>query len=349
MFFASDNWAGAHPRIAACLSAHAAGYRAGLWQRRTRQSSLRNASRNLRTRGRGILRRDRHGSQCAILVSVCNRVGGVVLLPCRSAYDRRRVRRAGLFHGRCADSAGSRRVGPHRPASARSRHHALRSRPRACRPADGGDDHPGDRDRHSLRLDDIDAISAVAKKHDLPLHMDGARFANALVALDVTPAEMTWKSGVDIVSFGGTKNGCWMRRGGRRVSTRTSAATCRLLRQRAGQLFSKSRFMAAQFEAYLADDLWLKTARHANAMAARLADVLRASNRVRLAWEPQANEVFAIMWTRESRADARGGSQVSRMGPAAELRWRCPGRRGDLPLRDELRHHAEKTWTASAS
>jgi threonine aldolase len=143
-------------------------------------------------------------------------------------------------------------------------------------------------------LDDIAAVSAVSKKHGVPLHMDGARFANGLATLGCTPAEMTWKRGVDIVSFGGTKNGCWMAEAvvvlnpeiGRNVA---------MLRQRAGQTFSKSRFMAAQYEAYLADDLWLEMARHANAMAARLAGVLRASNRSRLAWEPQANEVFAIL------------------------------------------------------
>ncbi len=162
-------------------------------------------------------------------------------------------------------------------------------------------------------LDDIAAISAVAKKHGLPLHMDGARFANALAALDVTPAEMTWKSGVDIVSFGGTKNGCWMAEA-IVVLKPELGGDLQILRQRAGQLFSKSRFMAAQFEAYLADGLWLETARHANAMAARLADVLRASNRVRLAWEPQANEVFAILAGEESRTDAGDGRQIPRMG-----------------------------------
>jgi threonine aldolase len=67
------------------------------------------------------------------------------------------------------------------------------------------------------------------------------------------------------------------------------------LHKRAAQLFSKSRFIAAQFEAYFADDLWLASARHANAMAAKLAGTLSASNRIRLAWEPDANEVFAVM------------------------------------------------------
>lgn len=143
-------------------------------------------------------------------------------------------------------------------------------------------------------LDEIAAISGVAKKYDLRLHMDGARFANALVALDVTPAEMTWKRGVDILSFGGTKNGCWCAEA---IILFDSAHADELsfLRKRSAQLFSKSRFIAAQFDAYLSDDLWLKNARHSNAMAAALAGIFRSSDTARLAWEPQANEVFVIL------------------------------------------------------
>jgi threonine aldolase len=119
-------------------------------------------------------------------------------------------------------------------------------------------------------LDEIEAIAAVARKHALPLHMDGARFANALVALGATPAEMTWKRGVDILSFGGTKNGCWCAEA-IVLFDPARAQELAFMRKRAAQLFSKSRFIAAQFDAYLADGLWLETARHANAMAARLA------------------------------------------------------------------------------
>jgi threonine aldolase len=143
-------------------------------------------------------------------------------------------------------------------------------------------------------LDEIAAISSVAKQHSVPLHMDGARFANALVALDTTPAEMTWKRGVDILSFGGTKNGCWCAEAivlfdlGR-------AKELAFLRKRAAQLFSKSRFIAAQFDAYFRDDTWLATARHANAMAARLAAAIEDSAMAKLAWLPQANEVFAVL------------------------------------------------------
>jgi threonine aldolase len=124
--------------------------------------------------------------------------------------------------------------------------------------------------------------------------MDGARFANALVSLNATPAEMTWKLGVDIVSFGGTKNGCWCAEA-IVLFDRGKAEELAFIRKRAAQLFSKSRFIAAQFDAYFADGLWLESATHANAMAVRLAEAITASGNARLAWKPAANEVFAIM------------------------------------------------------
>jgi threonine aldolase len=143
-------------------------------------------------------------------------------------------------------------------------------------------------------LEEIDVISAIAKEHRIPLHMDGARFANALAALDVSPAEMTWKRGVDLLSFGGTKNGCWCA-DAVVLFDPSKALNFSFLQRRAAQQFSKSRFVAAQFEAYLKDDLWLGSARHANAMAAKLAAVFAQSTQIRLAWRPQANEVFVIM------------------------------------------------------
>ncbi len=143
-------------------------------------------------------------------------------------------------------------------------------------------------------LDEIRAVSAIAKANGLPLHMDGARFANALVSLGCTPADMTWKSGVDILSFGGTKNGCWCAEA-IVVFNKDLDAQMPFLRKRAAQLFSKSRFIAAQFEGYFKDGLWLECARHANAMAAKLAETLAASGHARLYGTPQANEVFAIL------------------------------------------------------
>lgn len=143
-------------------------------------------------------------------------------------------------------------------------------------------------------LEEIEAISAVARANGLPLHMDGARFANALSALGCSPAEMTWKRGVDILSFGGTKNGCWMAEA-LVIMDPAKAADMPYLRKRSAQLFSKSRFISAQFDAYLENGLWMEMAGHANGMADRLRAGLDASNRCRNAWKTEANEVFAVI------------------------------------------------------
>nr|WP_309084823.1 low specificity L-threonine aldolase [Chelativorans sp.] len=150
-------------------------------------------------------------------------------------------------------------------------------------------------------LDEIGALAETCRKHRLPLHMDGARFANAVAALGTTAAEMTWKRGVDIVSFGATKNGCWCAEA-IVVMDPAKGRDMPFLRKRAAHLFSKSRFIAAQFDAYFSDDLWLRNATHANAMAARLATHLRHAPGARLAWVPQANEVFAVL--KESTAQS---------------------------------------------
>ncbi|MBD1548429.1 threonine aldolase family protein [Roseibium aggregatum] len=147
-------------------------------------------------------------------------------------------------------------------------------------------------------LDEIRAIKAVAVTRDLPLHMDGARFANALVSLGCSPADMTWRAGVDVLSFGATKNGCWCAEAVVFFDPE-SAKGFEYARKRAGHLFSKSRFIAAQFEGYLAGDNWLKTATHANRMAQKLADGIRDAGG-RTAWPVEANELFPVL----KKADA---------------------------------------------
>jgi threonine aldolase len=140
---------------------------------------------------------------------------------------------------------------------------------------------------------EIEAISEVARRRALRLHMDGARFANALVSLACTPAELTWKAGVDALSFGATKNGA-MALEAVVFFDAALAEDFGHRRMRAGQLLSKSRFLGAQMLAYLDNDLWLDNARHANAMAQRLAKGM-VSSRARLLLPCEANEVFAIM------------------------------------------------------
>lgn len=135
-------------------------------------------------------------------------------------------------------------------------------------------------------------LTEIGRAHGLIAHMDGARFGNAVTALDVSPAEITWKAGIDILSFGGTKNGC-MAAEAIVVFEPGKFANLPALRQRAGHTASKARFIAAQFEGYFENGGWLQTARYANAMAARLAAGL--AERARLGWQSQANEVFAVL------------------------------------------------------
>ncbi len=140
--------------------------------------------------------------------------------------------------------------------------------------------------------EEVAAISALAKARGAALHMDGSRFGNAIATLGVSPAEMTWRAGVDVLSFGGTKNGCIA---GEAVIffNPADAADAGLLRQRAGHGFSKNWFIAAQFDAYLANGHWLELAAHANAMAAGLAAAIEGSGNGRLVNRPAGNEVFA--------------------------------------------------------
>ena len=127
------------------------------------------------------------------------------------------------------------------------------------------------------QLEEIKKIAEVTHKHNLNLHMDGARFANALVSLDVTPAEMTWKSGVDVLSFGATKNGC-LAAEAIIFFKKELVGDIAFLMKRAGHLLSKMRFVSAQLDAYISNDVWLRNAKHANAMGKKLSDGLSKHN-----------------------------------------------------------------------
>ena len=143
------------------------------------------------------------------------------------------------------------------------------------------------------RTGEIAALAEIAHERALALHMDGARFANALVRLNATPAQMTWQSGVDILSFGATKGGA-MAAEAVIVFDRARAAYLGERRKRAGHLASKHRFIAAQMLAFLAEDYWLTLARHANAKADRLAEQLTAAG-LKPVWPVEANLVFAVL------------------------------------------------------
>lgn len=142
----------------------------------------------------------------------------------------------------------------------------------------------------------IQKITEIARAFDLPVHLDGARFANALIATNASPAEMTWKAGIDAVTLGGTKNGLM---GVEAVIffDPKHAWEFELRRKRAGHLFSKHRYLSAQMLAYLTDDLWLAMARNANAQAKRLSDGILQIQGASLLHPAEANSVFA-RWPR---------------------------------------------------
>ena len=141
---------------------------------------------------------------------------------------------------------------------------------------------------------EVGALAALARLHRLGVHMDGARFANAVAGSGRTPADLTWRAGVDILSFGATKNGA-LAAEAVVFFDRDKAKEFAFRRKRGGHLWSKMRFLAAQWDAYLADDLWLENARHANAMARRLGQGLAAVAGARLEHPVDANEVFVTL------------------------------------------------------
>ena len=140
-------------------------------------------------------------------------------------------------------------------------------------------------------LAEIEALGEVCKASAIGLHMDGSRFANALVSLGCSPAEMTWKAGVDALSFGATKNGV-LAAEAIVLFDRSLAQEMGYRRKRAGHLFSKMRFLSAQIDAYLTDDLWLRNARQANDAAQRLTRGLARLSGVEVLGATDANIVF---------------------------------------------------------
>jgi threonine aldolase len=141
------------------------------------------------------------------------------------------------------------------------------------------------------RPEEVAALGALARRYGLALHVDGARFANAVAALGCSPADLTWRAGVDALSLGATKNGALAAEAVVFFDP-ARAAGFAYRRKRGGHLMSKMRFLSAQLDAYLADGLWLRGAAHANRMAARLSAGLAALPVARLRHPTEANEVF---------------------------------------------------------
>lgn len=161
--------------------------------------------------------------------------------------------------------------------------------------------------------DEIAELSAVAAACGMPVHLDGARFANAVAALGCTPAELSWKAGVDVLSFGATKTGC-MGVEAVVIFDPSRAEEFELRRKRAGHLLSKGRFLSAQMLGYLGNGLWLELGGHANRMAARLSKGIVAKGG-KLLYPTEANAVFAI-FPRATHDRLRAGGAVYHFWPA---------------------------------
>lgn len=160
---------------------------------------------------------------------------------------------------------------------------------------------------------EVAALTAVAREFGLPCHMDGARFANALASSGATPAEMTWKAGIDVLSFGGTKNGL-MGVEAVVIFDPKKAWEFELRRKRGGHLFSKHRYLSAQMEAYLTDGLWMDCARNANAMGQRLSAGVAKVSGATILHPTDANCVFAS-WPRAGHVAAHNAGAVYYLWP----------------------------------
>ena len=163
-------------------------------------------------------------------------------------------------------------------------------------------------------LDEIQAVAEVAKRRGLRLHMDGARFANAVVRLGCSPADATWRSGIDIMSFGATKNGGALCDAIVVFASDLADGLAVQLR-RAGQVWSKMRFASAQLIAYVENGLWLKMAQASNRSAARIAARLHDIPATRLLAPVEANEIFLELPDGTMDALERDGFQFYRRSP----------------------------------
>jgi threonine aldolase len=155
--------------------------------------------------------------------------------------------------------------------------------------------------------EEIAALCAVAQEKGLATHLDGARFGNAVAALGCSPAEITWRAGVDMLSFGASKNGCMAAEALVLFAHQDKFEVAERLRKRSGHLLSKMRYVSAQLLAYIDNGLWLELATRANALAARFIAAVEAHPEARLEYPAGANEVF-VRWTAEGfrQMEARG-------------------------------------------
>ena len=146
--------------------------------------------------------------------------------------------------------------------------------------------------------DDVAVLCEAARERGMATHMDGARFGNAIAALGCRPADVTWRAGVEMLSFGASKNGCMAAEALVLFNQPQLQDVAERLRKRSGHLLSKFRYVSAQLLAYIDNGLWLDMATHANAQAAKFAKAVENHPEAELEYPVHANEVF-VKWTKE--------------------------------------------------
>lgn len=329
MFFASDNWAGAHPliaeRLAKVAGSYSVPYGEGEIDRKVERklSELFECDVKVFFVGTGTAANALSLASIAKPASVifCHprahvtHEGGAVELMTNGG-KLVPVRPNGAGASKMSPDALAVALGPYLSADASVGNHIAFTLSQATEAGT------------AYTIEEVAALSAAAHAAGLKVHMDGARFSNAVAALGVTPAEMTWKAGIDILSLGGTKNGCWCAEAIVFFNS-GDAAALPVLRKRAGHLFSKSSFISAQFERWLEHDLWLDLARHANRMGEKLAAAVRASDGLRLAWETGSNQQFVIMSDEKAAALRAAGATFHD--------WPAPDGFADLDPNEKVR------------
>ncbi|MCT4656415.1 MAG: low specificity L-threonine aldolase [Cohaesibacter sp.] len=330
MFFASDNWAGASDQVMHALSTHNQGYAPAYGGDDLTQKITKKFSEIFETDCAVWMVATGTGAN-ALSLSTATGPGGAVFCH-EDAHIRVDECGAPEFLTSGARMWGlAGRHGKITPDSLRSGleqiphgvvHHGMANAVSLSQATEVGT---------AYSLDEIGALSEIAKSRNLAMHIDGARFANALLALGCSPAEMTWKSGIDMLSFGATKNGALCAEAVLFFNP-SYGQDFEYRRKRAGHLFSKMRFAGAQFEGYLKDDHWLKNAAHANAMAERIASGMKDKSSARLAWPTQSNEVFLHMDRAQSDALLAKGAMFHEW-PSALLDERDRPQEGESLIR----------------
>jgi threonine aldolase len=290
MIFASDNWAGPTPEVAAALARHGAGFAPAYGGDEITKAVKRRFNEVFEREVEVFFTATGTASNALSMAAVA-KPGGLILCSNDAHLRLDEYGAAEFFSGGMKPVAVPSRFGRMAPADLAETLSRYPEGNRTGRPVVLSLTNATEAGTVYTPAE-IGILTKYVKRIGTKVHLDGARFANAVAATGATPAELTWKAGIDLMSFGGTKNGCWAAEA-IVVFEPGMFPDLEIIKSRAGQTLSKSRFEAAQFEAYLEDDNWLRTAAHANAMAQRLADGFAA--RARLGWTPQANEVFPVL------------------------------------------------------